>query len=114
MKGRRSLLFLLGVLVAICVLMAGPILVVKASPAAGAYGADFLRKIVGNQIVVAMETAMFKMEDIVRNLEYKLGLAPAASPWAVIPTTIPDPTITQAPYTLGNPTKTPFPIIPGT
>jgi hypothetical protein len=114
MKGRKSLLFLTGVLVAILLLMVGPVLLVKVSPAAGAYGADYLRKIIGNQAVVAMETVIFKLEDSARNLEYRMGLAPAASPWAVSSGITPFPTRTLAPYVLENPTKTPVPLIPGT
>jgi hypothetical protein len=113
MKGRRSL-FLTGVLIAICVCIAGPLLVMNAFPAVGAYGADFLRKIIGNQAVVAMETVMFKLEDSVRNLEYRMGLAPAASPWAVTSGSTPFPKRTLAPYTLEDPTKTPVPLIPNT
>jgi hypothetical protein len=114
MKARRSLLFLSGVLIAICFLMIGSMLVVKASPAVGAYGADFLRKIVGNQVVVAMEDTLFKLEDSARNLEYKVGLAPATSPWSVSTGSKPFPTVTLSPYALENTTKTPVPLIPNT
>ncbi len=114
MKGRRSLLFLAGVLIAICLCMIGPLMVMRVSPALAAYGAEFLRKIVGNQVVVAMETSLFQLEDSVRNLEYHLGLAPAASPWKVSADPNPVSTVTQAPYALENPTKTPVPLIPDT
>jgi hypothetical protein len=114
MKGRRSLLFIAGVLAAIFICIIGPVLVVRSSPAVGAYGADFLREIVGNRAVVAMETVLFKMEDSARNLEYRLGLAPAASPWTVSTGITPFPTVTLAPNSLENPTKTPVPLIPDT
>ena len=114
MKGRRSVLFLTGVLIAICLCMVGPVLFVRLSPAGAAYGADFLREIIGNKIVVGLETALFKMEDSARNLEYKLGLAPAASPWKVQQAAIPVPTATLQRYALENPTRTPRPTQPGT
>jgi hypothetical protein len=114
MKGRRSLLFLAGVLIAICACMLGPLMVMRVSPALAAYGADFLRKIIGNQVVVAMETSLFQMEDSARNLEYRLGLAPAASPWKVSADRNPVSTVTRAPYAPENPTQKPVPLIPDT
>ena len=114
MKGRKSLLLLTLVLVAMCACMLVPMLVLAMSPAVGAYGADYLRRIVGNQVVVALETTLFKLEDNVRNLEYQLGLAPASSPWTLSPTSTPKPSSTPVPYALENPTKTPSPTQPRT
>ncbi len=115
MRGRQSVLFLIYVLLALCCCMACPLLaVVGSSPAVTAYGADFLRKIVGGQVVVVLETILFKAEDGARNLEYKLGLAPPASPWAIASTTTPVPTATPTPHRLKSPTSTPVPTQPNT
>jgi hypothetical protein len=85
-----------GLIVMVCVCLAGSLLSLRFFPAVGAYGADFLRKIVGNRIVAALEMTLFKIEDGARNLEYRLGLAPATSPWAIAPTATPVPTLTLA------------------
>ena len=118
MKARRSfcLLSLTGSLVIfVCVCLVGSLLVVRSSPAVGAYGADFLRKIVGDRIVVVLETILFKIEDGARNLEYSLGLAPAASPWTVPATATPViPTATFRPAVVEKPTRTPAPTQPKT
>ena len=117
MKARRSLSFLIiaGVLTAtICVCLAGSLLLVRSSPAVAAYGADFLRKIVGDRIVVVLETTLFKLEDGVRHLEFQLGLAPAVSPWTIISTATPIPTKTIQPNVPKNPTPTPTPTLPRT
>jgi hypothetical protein len=112
MKARRYLLLLIliGVLAAsVCVCLAGSLLVLRFSPSIGAYGADFLRKIIGNQIVVALETTLFKLQDGARNLEYKLGLAPATSPWAITPAATPIPSATFPPTGPDTPTSIPVP-----
>jgi hypothetical protein len=94
--------------------MAGSLLLVGLSPAVSAYGADFLRKIVGDQVVVVLETVLFKVEDSARNLEYKLGLAPPASPWAISAAPTPVPAATLSPYHSERPTSTPVPTQPST
>jgi len=100
----------------VCVCLAASLLVIRFSPAVGAYGADFLRNIFGDRIVAALETTLFKLQDGVRNLEYTLGVAPAASPWSV-PTTIappvPKPTI-KPKVLVKKPTSTPAPTQPDT
>jgi len=113
MRGRQSVLLLTCVLLALCLCMAGSLLIVGLSPAVSAYGADFLRKIVGDRVVVVLETVLFKVEDGARNLEYKLGLAPPASPWAISRTT-PVPTAILSPSRLKSPTSTPVPTQPST
>ena len=92
--------------------MVGSLMVNRFSPAVGAYGADFLRKIVGDRIVVVLETTLFRLEDSARNLEYTLGLAPAASPWNIPATATPIPTATFLPHVVEKPTRTPAPTQP--
>lgn len=72
---------LLIVLAALIVLVFGGLLLSSLSPAAGAYGADLLRKIIGNRAVATLETVSFTLKDDLRNLEYHLGLARPATPW---------------------------------
>jgi hypothetical protein len=115
-KARRSLCFPIltgSLIIFVCVCLVGSLLVIQYSPAVGAYGADFLRKIVGDRIVVELETTLFKLEDGARNLEYSLGLAPAASPWSVPATATPViPTATSRPAVVKKPTGTPAPTLP--
>jgi hypothetical protein len=98
----------------VCVCLAGSLLLVRTSPAVAAYGADFLRKILGERIVVVLETTLFRVEDGARHLEFQLGLAPAASPWSVSPSSTPVPRPTPRPRVLANPTRTPVPTLPRT
>lgn len=118
MKARRSfcLTILTGSLVIFaCVCLVGSLLALSFSPAVGAYGADFLRKIVGEKVVVVLETTLFKLQDGARNLEYTLGLAPAASPWSVpTPSATSKPTATRKPPVVKKPTGTPAPTQPKT
>ncbi len=53
----------------------GGVLILHFSPAAGAYGADELRKIIGDKPVAMMETALFEVQDQVMGVAYRLGLA---------------------------------------
>lgn len=53
----------------------------QTSPKIGAYGADFLRKIIGNQAVATMETITFKAKDLINNIEYQIGIKKPSSPW---------------------------------
>jgi hypothetical protein len=118
LNARRSLCLLIltgSLVIFVCVCLVGSLLVVRYSPAVGAYGADFLRKIVGDRIVVVLETTLFKLEDGARNLEYTLGLAPAASPWNVPTPAMPVvPTPTRKPAKVLKPTATPAPTQPKT
>ena len=118
MNTRRSLCLLIltgSLVIFVCVCLVGSLLVIRYSPAVGAYGADFLRKIVGDRIVAVLETTLFKLEDGIRNLEYTLGLAPAASPWNVSTAVTPAvPTATRKPARVSKPTPTPAPTQPKT
>lgn len=51
------------------------------SPATGAYGADYLRKILGDQPVASMESALFLTQDWVKKTEFNLGLIKADNPF---------------------------------
>ena len=117
MNGRRSLMLLIlssALVATVCLCLVVSLLMVRLSPAVAAYGADFLRNIVGDRIVVALETTLFRLEDGARNLEYKLGLAPAVSPWTISPTATPVPTATRSPHVLKKPTAKPVPTQPKT
>ncbi|MDD5370997.1 MAG: hypothetical protein PHQ40_18105, partial [Anaerolineaceae bacterium] len=68
----------------------------RAYPMLGAKGADELRKILGDPAVAQMEAVMFKVDDTVKSIEFRLGLAKSDSPWttsaqASLATTPPNP-----------------------
>jgi hypothetical protein len=73
----------------VVVLFAAGVVILQSSPSVGAYGAEYLRKILGNDIVVAMETALFNVQDIFRHAEYNLGIHRADSPWSLTPEAAP-------------------------
>ena len=118
MKRRQSLFNFStssGVLViAIFLCLVGSLLAIRYSPAVPAYGADFLRKIVGDRLVVVLETALFKLQDGVRNIEYRIGMAPAVSPWNVPAATTPVPTFTHPTKVAQKPACTITPTLPRT
>jgi len=88
-KGRSRLPNLLKaaiiVLAAGLVVIAAAVAILQSSPSVGAYGADYLRKILGNDVVVAMETVLFNAQDTFRHAEYNLGIDKANSPWSLTP-----------------------------
>jgi hypothetical protein len=59
------------------------VILLRTSPSTGAYGADFLRKLLGNQLVAGLETVLFKTEDTIKSIEFKLGLNVASNPWEI-------------------------------
>ena len=73
-----------------------------AFPGFGAQGADFLRKIIGDQATAQLEMFIFSVQDSVHQVEYNLGIAKAAAPWQAVvasPTAsaMPLPTVTDTP-----------------
>jgi hypothetical protein len=70
------------------------------SPALAAEAADFLRAVIGNEGVAALESLVFRAEDEARQAQYDLGLGEAAAPWSVEPVAtyvVPTPTATAEP-----------------
>jgi uncharacterized membrane protein len=51
-------------------------------PILGAQGSDFLRALVGDQAVSALETGYYQINDILQSWEYGSGLEKPAAPWA--------------------------------
>jgi hypothetical protein len=73
------------------------IAVVTIWPSVGAQGADFLRTIFGNKPVAYLEELVFKVQDTIQQIEYRLGKTTPSAPWqiaAVTGTPIPLPTLT--------------------
>jgi len=68
-------------------------------PSVGAYGADYLRRIIGQEATAYLEMYVFRIQDTVKSTEYSLNIEKPASPWqepdamAVIA-----PTATSAPF----------------
>ena len=62
-------------------LVAGFGVMLQVSPSTGAYGAEYLRQILGERPVALMETVMFQAQDALKKTEVNLGLAQPSSPW---------------------------------
>jgi hypothetical protein len=76
------ILKLIGILAGLFIIfVAGFSIMLQVSPSIGAYGADYLRKIVGEQPVALLETAVFRMQDTIKRTEVNLGLEKPANPW---------------------------------
>jgi hypothetical protein len=111
---RKALWFLLagGVLA----LLAG--WVVGTRPDLAAQAATPLRHVIGNEGVAQLETAVFVLQDRVRQWQYGLGLAEPAAPWevsAVAPVAAPgaEPTLLPAASPTPSPTTpAPTPLLP--
>lgn len=56
---------------------------VRIFPGVGAQGAEILRGILGDQAVAMLENITFKIDDQVKSLEYRFGLAKSQTPWVV-------------------------------
>lgn len=67
--------------IVLLVVIVGVYLVISIWPSLGAQGADVLRSVLGPRVVASLETILFKVQDGIRGLEYRVGLAPAAVPW---------------------------------
>jgi hypothetical protein len=73
---------LIGILAGLFIIfVTGFSIMLQVSPSIGAYGADYLRKIVGEQPVALLETAVFRMQDTIKKTEVNLGLEKPANPW---------------------------------
>src|SRR5450759_4078989 len=59
-----------------------------AFPGFGAQGADFLRKIIGDQATAQLEMFIFSGQDSVHQVEYWLGMARAEAPWQISSATL--------------------------
>ncbi|MBP7998550.1 MAG: hypothetical protein KA338_04780 [Chloroflexi bacterium] len=81
-------------------------------PNIGAIGAAWLRPLIGNQGVAALETAFFTVQDTVRQWQYRLGLAQPTTPWAIPPPQTPPPVLSIATITPTAPGIVPLPTIP--
>lgn len=64
------------------------VLVVRLFPSVGATGADQLRHILGDENVARLEAVLFKVDDSLKNLEYRLGIAHSVASWQVSTTPI--------------------------
>ncbi len=71
-----------GLLGAVILLGALLVLVIRLFPSAGALGADQLRHILGDENVARMEAILFKVDDGLKSVEYRLGLVKNQAPWA--------------------------------
>jgi hypothetical protein len=79
----QGIKIIVGLLLVFILLVFGMVFAVRKSPAIGAYGADFLRKVVGDQVVATMETVLFQIEDRIKNMEYRAGIHNPESPWVL-------------------------------
>jgi len=69
-------------IIILILLMIGVIWTLSTRPSIGAYGADFLRKVIGNQAVVRLETLLFTLQDHLQQIEYRVGLKKPVNPWS--------------------------------
>jgi hypothetical protein len=62
-------------------ILASIIFILKNKPSIAAYGAEFLRGIIGEQAVAYLEMYVFKIQDTAEKTTYLLGLEKPSSPW---------------------------------
>jgi hypothetical protein len=80
----RNILIVLAIFVAGILLMGLVFgLMLQMMPSIGAYGADYLRHIVGEQAVAYLEMGVFKIQDTVKKTEYSFNLVKPVDPWSV-------------------------------
>jgi hypothetical protein len=77
-QGLRPLLITAAFVVVLLVCL---VTVMRLPAATKASGADALRKVFGERVVAALETVLFKLEDLSENAQYHLGMGKPASPW---------------------------------
>ena len=89
MKKRRSFFRPRTILTGLAIFFAAIILLglafgvmLQKMPSIGAYGADYLRHIIGEQAVAYLEMGVFKIQDTFKKTEYSLDLEKPASPWS--------------------------------
>ena len=72
----------MGILAGILIIFAvGFGVMLQIFPSTGAYGAETLRQIIGEQPVALIETAVFNLQDAIKKTEVNLGLAKPTDPW---------------------------------
>jgi len=77
-----KILKLAGILTGLLIIILAAIgVMLQTSPSIGAYGAEYLRQIVGEQPVALMEMAVFTIQDAITKTEVNLGLDKPANPW---------------------------------
>ncbi len=97
---------LLGLVGLAGLVLAGGYVTATQFPEVGANAAMLLRRIVGDQAVAQLETAVYAIEDTLHQWEAQVGLARASTPWAEAPTQLPKPASTTPA------TATPAPSLP--
>ncbi|HVP57980.1 MAG TPA: phosphodiester glycosidase family protein [bacterium] len=78
---RSALLAAVGV---ILFLIGAGYVIITQFPSVGAYGADLLRDVVGDQAVARLETASLEIQDAVHTAAHKLGHLKPLAPWALV------------------------------
>lgn len=76
-------------IILVVVLVAGFGIMLKRMPSVGAYGADLLRDIIGQEAVANMEMMVFNVQDAMKKISYSLNLDKASDPWDDGPTALP-------------------------
>ncbi|MDR3575013.1 MAG: phosphodiester glycosidase family protein [Anaerolineaceae bacterium] len=112
-----NLLKLVGFLGGFLILfVAGFTVMLQVSPSTGAYGAEYLRQVLGERPVAVIETVMFQAQDVLKKTEVNLGLAKPNNPWQISASN--DAKVSQEPGVKAIPTSTPrtitAPVIPNT
>jgi hypothetical protein len=80
-RSRKLYKAMLMVIIAGCFAAAGSVVVVSVRPAIGAWGADYLRGVIGPQATAQLEMTMFQIQDDIQKIKFALGLATPAAPW---------------------------------
>jgi hypothetical protein len=73
----------LAILLAGLIVVVGIVATVSLSPQLAAQGADLLRPLIGPKSVAKMEDIVFKIQDTVTQLEFKLGRITPSVPWQI-------------------------------
>ena len=91
----------------ILVVIIATVIVTSLSPSTGAQGADFLRSLLGPKPVAYLEEVVFKVQDTIAQIKYRLAGNTPAAPWQIVEipgspqpsTTPPTDTVTPTPFT---------------
>lgn len=75
-------------------------ILLTAWPGLGAQAADWLRPLIGNEAVAALETIYFTVQDTVKRWQYDTGLSEPETPWQVAPVATPTPFLPTATWTV--------------
>jgi hypothetical protein len=82
-RPRNILIVIAALLLALVLASAVFGVMLQKMPSIGAYGADFLRHVIGEQAVAYLEMNVFRIQDTVKKTEYSLDLEKPVSPWSV-------------------------------